>query len=105
MGFNLQTLARPNILALEPYRCARDDFKVGILVDANENTHGPASSNLTAEEKKLELNRYPDPHQIELKQQICDFRNLEASLDSAQIKLPNNHPLKPEKFGSRCWIG
>lgn len=95
MGFNLQTLARPNILALEPYRCARDDFKVGVLLDANENTHGPLSSNLTEQEKKLELNRYPDPHQIELKQQICDFRNLEANTEGAEIPLPDSKPLTP----------
>lgn len=26
----------------------------------------------------MELNRYPDPHQIELKQLLCDFRNAES---------------------------
>ncbi|KAI5955211.1 HIS5 [Candida jiufengensis] len=73
--FELTKLVRPNILSLEPYRCARDDFKVGILLDANENTHGPALSELSETEKILELNRYPDPHQHELKQQIINFRN------------------------------
>lgn len=76
--FDLQKLIRPNILTLEPYRCARDDFKEGILLDANENTIGPAVADLNAEEEELELNRYPDPHQVELKQQIADFRNSEA---------------------------
>lgn len=69
------TLIRPNILGLEPYRCARDDFKTGILLDANENTHGPALTEINDLEKSLELNRYPDPHQIDLKQQIIDLRN------------------------------
>ncbi|KAG6105207.1 hypothetical protein E4U14_005246 [Claviceps sp. LM454 group G7] len=43
--FNLETCARPNILALQPYRCARDDYKengTNILLDANENAFGPA---------------------------------------------------------------
>lgn len=74
-GFNLLTLVRENIRTLEPYRCARDDFKEGILLDANENTHGPALSSLSPWEETLELNRYPDPHQIDLKSQIVDFRN------------------------------
>lgn len=72
---NFQSLIRPNILGLEPYRCARDDFKTGILLDANENTHGPALTQINSLEQSLELNRYPDPHQIDLKQQIIDLRN------------------------------
>ncbi|KAM9916662.1 hypothetical protein OXX80_013539, partial [Metschnikowia pulcherrima] len=75
MAFNLSTLIRPNIAKLEPYRCARDDFKEGILLDANENTHGPALASLSSLEQELELNRYPDPHQIDLKKQIVAFRN------------------------------
>ncbi|KAG7829196.1 hypothetical protein KL920_002989 [Ogataea angusta] len=86
--FDITKIARPNILKLEPYRCARDDYKVGILLDANENTHGPSVPDLTDSETALELNRYPDPHQEQLKQQICDFRNSEASLDSASVKIP-----------------
>ncbi|KAK6456671.1 histidinol-phosphate aminotransferase [Scheffersomyces xylosifermentans] len=75
MTFDLKRVVRPNILTLEPYRCARDDFKTGVLLDANENTHGPALSELSLAEQELELNRYPDPHQAELKKQIVDFRN------------------------------
>lgn len=73
--FDLKAVVRPNILNLEPYRCARDDFKTGVLLDANENTHGPALTNVSSLEQDLELNRYPDPHQIELKEQIIKFRN------------------------------
>ncbi|RCK59453.1 Histidinol-phosphate aminotransferase [Candida viswanathii] len=72
--FDVRSIVRPNILTLEPYRCARDDFKTGILLDANENTHGPAIPSPDETELSLELNRYPDPHQHELKQQIIDFR-------------------------------
>ncbi|KIN08496.1 hypothetical protein OIDMADRAFT_110945 [Oidiodendron maius Zn] len=86
--FNLQTCARPNILVLEPYRCARDDYKddgTNILLDANENAYGPALSingSLAASPDPndpsvdfLGLNRYPDPHQHELKQLLCNLRN------------------------------
>lgn len=71
---SLKDIVRPNIYNLESYRCARDDFSEGILLDANENTHGPAVSSLTQDEAILELNRYPDPHQVELKKAICKFR-------------------------------
>ncbi|KAF2864276.1 histidinol-phosphate aminotransferase [Piedraia hortae CBS 480.64] len=73
MAFNLSTCARPNILSLTPYRCARDDYKEApgqILLDANENTHGHSLS-----PSEGPLNRYPDPHQNELKQAICALRN------------------------------
>lgn len=59
------------------------DFKEGILLDANENAHGPALADLDSDEDHLELNRYPDPHQIALKQQICDFRLSESGFTVA----------------------
>ncbi|KAF2091869.1 histidinol-phosphate aminotransferase [Saccharata proteae CBS 121410] len=92
-AFNLQTCARANILALEPYRCARDDYKddgTNILLDANENAYGPGlaltstgklnsdganGSTASVNIDLLGLNRYPDPHQIELKQLLCNLRN------------------------------
>lgn len=88
--FDLKDVVRPNILTLEPYRCARDDFKTGILLDANENTHGPALSEITTAEESLELNRYPDPHQLELKQQIVDFRNASPNKHSTSQLTPQN---------------
>ncbi|KAK5729717.1 histidinol-phosphate transaminase [Elasticomyces elasticus] len=93
MPFNISTCARPNILALEPYRCARDDYKdngTNILLDANENAYGPGldlsadgkliNGEIESNDSKitidlLGLNRYPDPHQHELKQLLCDLRN------------------------------
>ncbi|KAI1369432.1 histidinol-phosphate aminotransferase [Xylaria arbuscula] len=88
-AFNLETCARSNILALEPYRCARDDYKddgTNILLDANENAYGPsltaaavsASSGDKSSGPKIDflgLHRYPDPHQRELKQLLCNLRN------------------------------
>lgn len=93
--FNLATCARPNILALEPYRCARDDYADdghNVLLDANENAYGPpidadtaaaalqdaAAAGAGGDAPKIDLlglHRYPDPHQRELKQLLCDLRN------------------------------
>jgi histidinol-phosphate aminotransferase len=69
--FDLRNAVRPNIFSLKPYRCARDDYCEGILLDANENSHGPSLPNGT-----LGLERYPDPHQIKLKQKLCNLRNI-----------------------------
>ncbi|KAK4160755.1 pyridoxal phosphate-dependent transferase [Cladorrhinum sp. PSN259] len=86
--FNLETCCRPNILALEPYRCARDDYKddgTNILLDANENAYGPpitSSANIPTpsgpEINLLTLHRYPDPHQSPLKSLLCTLRNTHA---------------------------
>mmetsp|Transcript_35888 Transcript_35888/g.61227 ORF Transcript_35888/g.61227 Transcript_35888/m.61227 type:complete len:395 (-) Transcript_35888:234-1418(-) len=71
-------LARPNVLALHPYRCARDDYDSGILLDANENALGPASlptNSLDPYDNAMELERYPCPYQRTVKQLLCDYRN------------------------------
>ncbi|KAK3319310.1 histidinol-phosphate aminotransferase [Apodospora peruviana] len=78
--FNIKTCARPNILALEPYRCARDDYKddgTNILLDANENAYGPSLSSLSSTNFNS-LHRYPDPHQASLKQALCNLRTTHA---------------------------
>ncbi|KAK6537736.1 histidinol-phosphate transaminase [Orbilia ellipsospora] len=91
MVFDLKACARSNILALQPYRCARDDYKDDgntTLLDANENAHGPSLSKVDdlaskGSESQLfrfdSLNRYPDPHQIELKQLLCHLRQSPSS--------------------------
>jgi histidinol-phosphate aminotransferase len=71
-------LARANILELSPYRCARDDYSEGILLDANENAYGPAMAtkkNHDNDEEELELHRYPDPYQIPLKLRLAKLRS------------------------------
>ncbi|OJI85066.1 hypothetical protein ASPTUDRAFT_189150 [Aspergillus tubingensis CBS 134.48] len=94
--FDLAKCARPNILKLQPYRCARDDYKddgTNVLLDANENAYGPGlalnpegalqestvTGSSTGSSKPeidfLGLNRYPDPHQVELKKLFCQLRN------------------------------
>ncbi len=63
--FNLDKLVRKNILDLQPYSSARDEYKGkdAIFLDANENPFG-------------ELNRYPDPKQIELKKKLCEIKDI-----------------------------
>ena len=74
MPFDLTRVIRPNILALKPYRCARDDFSEGVLLDANENAYGPALKT----EQKGDLNRYPDPYQVQVKERLLKLRNLKS---------------------------
>jgi len=58
-------LVRPNVRALVPYSCARDEYegKEGIFLDANESPFGP-------------LNRYPDPRQRELRASISNLKGI-----------------------------
>ncbi|SDC83963.1 histidinol-phosphate transaminase [Williamwhitmania taraxaci] len=60
---DIEKLVRPNILALKPYSSARDEYAggAGIFLDANENPFG-------------ELNRYPDPHQRDLKHKLATLK-------------------------------
>jgi histidinol-phosphate aminotransferase len=56
------------------------DDGTNILLDANENAYGPSLLPSLASYSKdsinfLGLNRYPDPHQHELKQLLCNLRN------------------------------
>lgn len=62
--FDLHKLIRKNILELEPYASARDDFSgsASVFLDANENPYNSP------------LNRYPDPGQLELKRRIAGMR-------------------------------
>lgn len=62
----LEKLVRPNILALEPYSCARNEFSgtANVFLDANESPYnGP-------------YNRYPDPLQLEVKKQLSQFKGV-----------------------------
>lgn len=68
---NIESLVRENIRNLTPYRSARDDFKKGTLLDANENSYGSVVRN------SLELHRYPTPTHDELRQTIADYRGVD----------------------------
>jgi len=58
--FDLQKLVRKNVLNLKPYSSARDEFQgqASVYLDANENPY------------ETGYNRYPDPHQVELKKKL-----------------------------------
>jgi histidinol-phosphate aminotransferase len=68
---NIDSLVRPNIRNLKPYRSARDDFDKGVLLDANENSLGSPVRN------QLELHRYPTPTQDALREKIADYRHVQ----------------------------
>ena len=70
MNYELKNLVRPNIWALKPYSCARDEFKgmkADVFLDANENPHSAP------------YNRYPDPLQEDLKQMIAPLKGIPAA--------------------------
>lgn len=72
---NLKELVRPNIWNLKPYSCARDEFqgKASVYLDANENPNNSP------------YNRYPDPLQWELKEEIARIKGTKPT----QIMLGN----------------
>lgn len=60
---------RKNIAALLPYSTARDEYQGGdisVWLDANESPYDNG------------VNRYPDPHQKELKKQIAQLKGIDA---------------------------
>jgi len=75
----------PHIQSLKPYSSAREESSVSsgtaagklTLLDANENSLGSASD-LRLGTSTLELNRYPDPLQVELKKVIGDLYGIES---------------------------
>lgn len=81
--FDIESVIRPNILALQPYRCARDDYKEGVLLDANENalghslpTSSPAQIINDIDLLTSDLHRYPDPSHDEVKDRIAKLRGI-----------------------------
>ncbi len=76
MDFDLNTILRANIKKLVPYSSARDEYKgkEGIFLDANENSNGAPI--LLEEFSGVNLNRYPDPLQLELKEKLGKLKGL-----------------------------
>ena len=91
-SFDLSTIARKNILELTPYRCARDDYSDGILLDANENSIGPAVSS----HSHLELNRYPDPLHLGVKQKFAALKG--HGVRKEQVRLSSLRQLAPHSL-------
>lgn len=68
---SIKQLVRKNILDLKPYTSARDIYQEGIFLDANENSFGSViKSNVK------NLNRYPDPHQKELRKALSKLTGI-----------------------------
>lgn len=68
-----QSIILPHIWNLKPYSSARDEFKgnEGIFLDANENPIGsPLADN---------WNRYPDPLQCKIKEQLSAIKECESN--------------------------
>jgi len=65
---DIQKLLRENIRQLQPYSCARDEFKgeASVYLDANENPFNAP------------FNRYPDPMQWEVKEEIATVKGVPA---------------------------
>ena len=65
---SIESLVRPNIRSLCPYSTARDEYKgsLGIFLDANESPYPTG------------WNRYPDPHQKALKEQLAAIKGVPA---------------------------
>ncbi|TMI89941.1 MAG: histidinol-phosphate transaminase [Bacteroidetes bacterium] len=70
MAFSLDLLIRENVKKLTPYSSARDDFKgeAKIFLDANENSLGSPLAKW--------YNRYPDPHQLKVKQKLSGIKRV-----------------------------
>lgn len=69
----IEQLIKSSVLNLKPYKCAREEYKgEAIYLDANENPLG-------------RYNRYPDPYQKNLKQEIAK----QSGLNMDQIFIGN----------------
>ncbi len=80
---SISQLVRPNIRDLEPYHSARETIQEGILLDANENPFPQLWGG-------MQLNRYPDPNQTELRQVLAEYlrvapENVVAGVGSDEV--------------------
>jgi histidinol-phosphate aminotransferase len=72
MSFDLNKITRSNIKQLVAYSSARDEFsgEAKVFLDANENSIGSPLMKW--------YNRYPDPHQVAIKQKIAIIKAIAA---------------------------
>lgn len=71
-SFNINDLVRDNVKKLVPYSSARDEFKgeASVFLDANENSLGSPYTKW--------YNRYPDPHQLKIKEKLAAIKGVPA---------------------------
>jgi histidinol-phosphate aminotransferase len=69
-NFNLDSLIRKNIKILQPYSSARVEYKgdARVFLDANENSYGSPLD--------INYNRYPDPLQWQLKDELSKIKGV-----------------------------
>jgi histidinol-phosphate aminotransferase len=79
MKNSISSLVRPHLDKLAPYSSARDEFSgtAHVYLDANENPYGDMVGG--------NWNRYPDPHQKQLKAKLAELKGVQP----AQIFLGN----------------
>lgn len=72
MSFDLNKLVRENIKKVKAYSSARDEFsgEAKVFLDANENSLGSPLLKW--------YNRYPDPHQKKIKEQLSTIKKVAA---------------------------
>ena len=68
---------------MQPYRCARDDYDSGILLDANENSYGHGlKKGIDLPDPLIHsdfhLERYPDPHQANIKSRLVQLKDIDS---------------------------
>ncbi|HRP32327.1 MAG TPA: histidinol-phosphate transaminase [Agriterribacter sp.] len=70
MNYNINDLVRENVKKLIPYSSARDEFsgEARIFLDANENSLGSPTTKW--------YNRYPDPHQLKVKEKLSAIKRV-----------------------------
>ena len=70
MNYNINDLVRENVKKLVPYSSARDEFsgEAKIFLDANENSLGSPTTKW--------YNRYPDPHQLKIKEKLSTIKGV-----------------------------
>lgn len=73
ISFNINDLVRENVKKLTPYSSARDEFsgEAKVFLDANENSLGSPSLKW--------YNRYPDPHQVKIKEKLSRIKGISAA--------------------------
>lgn len=77
--FDLDNLVRENIKKLKPYSSARSEYRgnAEVFIDANENGYGsPVLLSSEGIEGGMSLNRYPDPLQWQLKQELSKIKGV-----------------------------
>ncbi|PVU87393.1 hypothetical protein BB560_006496 [Smittium megazygosporum] len=92
-NIDINSIARPNVVKLMPYRNTREDYPGELFLDANESSFGPANlvsnSNppipASQELDPLQTNRYPDPYCIKVKERFIAKHDCGLSIDNIFI--------------------